>query len=177
MNDLAEDGATAAGGNETLDLEVGDSNTGTEAVLRGTFHLHRQGLTPGLRQTFLQGRKQKAESRNKVRRLKAESRSKASISAFCFLISDFCQNAAMSAEPLFTRRFFGLWLFAFITFFAAFQLLPVIPFRIIDLGGSKAAAGWFLSAYAFASALSAPFMGNLADHLGRKRMLMTAALL
>ena len=83
----------------------------------------------------------------------------------------------MSAEPLFTRRFFGLWLFAFITFFAAFQLLPAIPFRIIDLGGSKASAGWFLSAYAFASALSAPFMGNLADHLGRKRMLMTASLL
>ncbi|HEX9161248.1 MAG TPA: MFS transporter [Thermoanaerobaculia bacterium] len=80
-------------------------------------------------------------------------------------------------EPLFTRRFFGLWLFAFITFFAAFQLLPAIPFRIMQLGGSKAAAGWFLSAYAFASALSAPLMGNLADHLGRKRMLMTASLL
>ena len=80
-------------------------------------------------------------------------------------------------QPLFTRRFFGLWTFAFITFFAAFQLLPAIPFRILHLGGSKAAAGWFLSAYAFASALSAPLMGNLADHLGRKRMLMTASVL
>ena len=80
-------------------------------------------------------------------------------------------------DPLFTRRFFGLWLFAFITFFAAFQLLPAVPFRIINLGGTKAQAGWFLSTYAFASALSAPLMGNLADHIGRKRMLMTASLL
>lgn len=80
-------------------------------------------------------------------------------------------------EPLFTRRFFGLWLFAFITFFAAFQLLPAVPFRIMAIGGSKAQAGWFLSVYAFASALSAPLMGNLADHIGRKRMLMTASLL
>ena len=83
----------------------------------------------------------------------------------------------MSAEPLFTRRFLGLWLFAFITFFAAFQLLPTIPFRIMAIGGTKAQAGWFLSVYAFASAFSAPLMGNLADHVGRKRMLMTAALL
>ncbi len=79
--------------------------------------------------------------------------------------------------PLFTRRFFGLWLFAFITFFAAFQLLPAVPFRIMAIGGSKAQAGWFLSVYAFASALSAPLMGNLADHIGRKRMLMAASLL
>lgn len=83
----------------------------------------------------------------------------------------------MSAVPLFTRRFLGLWLFAFITFFAAFQLLPAVPFRIMAIGGTKAQAGWFLSVYAFASAFSAPLMGNLADHVGRKRMLMTAALL
>ncbi|HSP16467.1 MAG TPA: MFS transporter [Thermoanaerobaculia bacterium] len=83
----------------------------------------------------------------------------------------------MPVEPLITRRFLGLWVFAFITFFAAFQLLPAIPFRIIHLGGSKAQAGWFLSVYALASAFSAPLMGNLADHVGRKRMLMTASLL
>lgn len=82
-----------------------------------------------------------------------------------------------SRDALFTPRFFGLWIFAFVTFFVAFQLLPAIPFRILAIGGSKAAAGWFLSAYAFASALSAPLMGNLADHLGRKRMLMAASLL
>ena len=80
-------------------------------------------------------------------------------------------------DALFTRRFFGLWLFAFVTFFAAFQLLPAVPFRILQLGGSKAMAGWFLSVYTFASALSAPLMGNIADHVGRKRLLMAASFL
>ncbi len=83
----------------------------------------------------------------------------------------------MPVEPLFTRRFFGLWVFAFVTFFSAFQLLPVIPFRILQLGGSKAQAGWFLSVYTFASAFSAPVMGTVADHIGRKRMLMLASVL
>lgn len=78
-------------------------------------------------------------------------------------------------EALFTRRFAALWLFAFITFFSVLQLLPAIPFRIFELGGSKATAGWFLSVYTFASALSAPVMGTVADHIGRKRMLMMAS--
>ncbi len=80
-------------------------------------------------------------------------------------------------EPLLTPRFAGLWLFAFITFFSAFQLLPGIPLRILDLGGTTAEAGWFLSVYTFASAFSAPIMGSIADHVGRKRMLVTASLL
>ncbi len=80
-------------------------------------------------------------------------------------------------EPLFTRRFLSLWVFAFINFFSAFQLLPAIPFRILQLGGSKAEAGWFLSVYTFASAFAAPVMGTIADHVGRKRLLMTASFL
>ena len=80
-------------------------------------------------------------------------------------------------EPLLTPRFAGLWLFAFITFFSAFQLLPAIPFRILELGGSTAAAGWFLSVYTFASAFAAPVMGSIADHVGRRRMLVTASFL
>ena len=80
-------------------------------------------------------------------------------------------------EPLFTRRFLGLWVFAFITFFSAFQLLPAIPFRILQLGGSKAMAGLFLTVYTLASAISAPIMGTIADHVGRKRLLITASFL
>jgi MFS family permease len=80
-------------------------------------------------------------------------------------------------DDLFTPRFALLWLFAFITFFSAFQLLPAIPFRILELGGSTAAAGSFLSVYTFASAFAAPVMGSIADHLGRKRVLVTASLL
>jgi MFS family permease len=81
------------------------------------------------------------------------------------------------AEPLFTPRFAALWFFQFATFFSAFQLFPVIPFRILDLGGSKAAAGSFLAVYTFASAFAAPVMGTIADHVGRRRMLIVASML
>jgi predicted MFS family arabinose efflux permease len=80
-------------------------------------------------------------------------------------------------DPLFTARFAGLWLFAFVTFFSAFQLLPVIPFRILELGGSTAAAGWFLTVYTCSSAFAAPVMGTIADHIGRRRLLIIASLL
>src|SRR4051812_3323165 len=86
-------------------------------------------------------------------------------------------SPATAREPLFTPRFFALWMYAFVTFFSAFQLLPAIPFRILELGGSKAEAGWFLSVYTFASAFAAPMMGSLADHFGRRRFLITASIL
>lgn len=80
-------------------------------------------------------------------------------------------------EPLFTPRFISLWLFSFVTFFSAFQLLPAIPFRIIELGGSTALAGSFLFVYTAASALAAPVMGTIADQVGRRRALITASIL
>lgn len=76
-----------------------------------------------------------------------------------------------------TRRFLALWFFQCATFFSAFQLLPVIPLRIVDLGGDKSTAGMFLFVYTLSSALAAPIMGTVADHIGRKRMLVTASLL
>ena len=81
------------------------------------------------------------------------------------------------SDRLFTPRFIALWLFQFLTFFGVFQLLPVIPLRIIDLGGSKAVAGLFLTVYTFASAFAAPVMGTIADHTGRRRMLVIASLM
>jgi MFS family permease len=81
------------------------------------------------------------------------------------------------SERLFTPRFLALCLFQFLTFFGVFQLLPVIPLRIIDLGGSKAAAGLFLTVYTFASAFAAPVMGTIADHTGRRRILLLASLM
>ena len=78
-------------------------------------------------------------------------------------------------ERLFTPRFIALCFFQFITFFSAFQLLPVIPLRIVDLGGGKAAAGTFLFVYTMASAFAAPMMGAIADQIGRRRMLVIAS--
>jgi MFS family permease len=80
-------------------------------------------------------------------------------------------------EPLFTPHFILLWCYAFVTFFSAFQLLPTFPLRILELGGSQAQAGWFLSVYTFASAFAAPLMGSIADRVGRRRMLITASIL
>lgn len=79
-------------------------------------------------------------------------------------------------EPLFTPRFISLWLFQFGTFFSAFQLFPVIPMRIMDLGATKATAGLFLFVYTLSSAFAAPVMGTLADSLGRRRMLIMASI-
>jgi MFS family permease len=81
------------------------------------------------------------------------------------------------AEPLFTRRFVSLWVFQCATFFAIFQLLPVIPIRIVELGGTKTTAGLFLFCYTVASGLFAPVMGTIADHIGRRRMLVLTSLL
>ena len=83
----------------------------------------------------------------------------------------------MSTEKLFTPRFATLWFFQFATFFAAFQLFPVIPFRILALGGSKAEAGSFLFVYTLASAFAAPMTGAIADRVGRKRVLILASAL
>jgi MFS family permease len=80
-------------------------------------------------------------------------------------------------DPLLTPAFAGLWVYAFVTFFSAFQLLPAIPFRILELGGSTAKAGWFLSVYTYTSAFSAPLMGSLADNIGRRRLLIAASIL
>jgi MFS family permease len=85
-------------------------------------------------------------------------------------------DAATERAPLFTPRFISLWLFQFGTFFSAFQLFPVIPLRIIELGGTKTAAGLFLFVYTLASAFAAPIMGSVADHFGRRRMLVTASI-
>jgi MFS family permease len=66
--------------------------------------------------------------------------------------------------------------FTFSVFLSAFQLLPVAPFHILDLGGSSIAAGMFLGLLTYASALSAPVTGALADRVGKRRMLLLASL-
>jgi MFS family permease len=79
-------------------------------------------------------------------------------------------------DPLFTPRFFVMCAFSFTVFLSAFQLLPTAPFRILDLGGSKFAAGMFLGFLTYASAFSAPLTGALADRIGKRRMLIACSL-
>src|SRR5215510_14415522 len=79
-------------------------------------------------------------------------------------------------DRLFTKHFFTMCGVTFTVFLSAFQLLPTAPFRIIDLGGSTFAAGLFLGFLTYASALSAPVTGALADRVGKRRMLIATSL-
>ncbi len=78
--------------------------------------------------------------------------------------------------PLFTGRFFLMFGFTFTVFLSAFQLLPTAPFHILDLGGSKTAAGLFLGFLTYSSAFSAPLTGALADRIGKRRLLVIGSL-
>lgn len=78
-------------------------------------------------------------------------------------------------EPLLTPRFFVMCGYTFMTFLSVFMLLPVAPFRILDLGGTKIAGGLFLGMLTYCSALSAPLTGAIADRIGKRRMLIICA--
>jgi MFS family permease len=78
--------------------------------------------------------------------------------------------------PLFSGRFFLMCGFTFTVFLSAFQLLPTAPFHILELGGSKFAAGLFLGLLTYSSAFSAPLTGGLADRVGKRRMLIVGSL-
>ncbi|MFP5379414.1 MAG: MFS transporter [Vicinamibacteria bacterium] len=81
----------------------------------------------------------------------------------------------MTSAPLFTPRFFLMCGFTFTVFLSAFQLLPTAPFRILALGGTAATAGLFLGFLTYASALTAPITGTLADRLGKRRILIVSS--
>jgi MFS family permease len=83
---------------------------------------------------------------------------------------------ASPGPALFTPRFFTMCGFTFTVFLSAFQLLPTVPIRILDQGGSTFVAGLFLGLLPYASALSAPFTGALADRIGKRRMLILTSL-
>jgi MFS family permease len=79
---------------------------------------------------------------------------------------------AAAPERLFTPRFFVMCGFTFTVFLSAFLLFPTAPFRILALG----AGAFFLGFLTYASALSAPFTGALADRIGTRRVLATCGL-
>jgi MFS family permease len=82
----------------------------------------------------------------------------------------------VTTDRLFTARFFLMCSFTVTVFLSVFQLIPVSPFHLRDLGGGPLASGLFLGFLTFASAWSAPFTGAFADRVGRRRTLVLASL-
>jgi MFS family permease len=69
-----------------------------------------------------------------------------------------------------------MWSYSFTVFLSAFQLLPTAPFHILALGGSHLQAGLFLGFLTYASAISAPITGAIADRYGKRRVLIIASM-
>jgi len=79
------------------------------------------------------------------------------------------------SERLFTPRFFVMCGFSFSVFLSVFQILPVAPFHILELGGSSFASGLFLGCLTYASAVTAPFTGAIGDRIGHRRVLVISS--
>lgn len=82
----------------------------------------------------------------------------------------------MTHPPLFTPRFFVMCAYTFTVFVSLFQLLPAAPYHVLALGGTTFAGGLFLGFLTYASALSAPFTGQVADRLGHRRVLIVVSI-
>ncbi len=82
----------------------------------------------------------------------------------------------MTDRPLWSRDFALVWAMTFLTFFAAFQLFPTVPFRLGELGLDLGARGRYMSLFTLGSAIGALVTGPLGDRLGARRMSMGCTL-
>lgn len=83
----------------------------------------------------------------------------------------------MAPSRLLTRPFRLTWAFYFCLFAVGYQLYPVMPLHLRDLGASLAQSGHFMALFMLGSGLGALFTGPLGDRLGPRRVMMGASLL
>jgi MFS family permease len=81
-----------------------------------------------------------------------------------------------SRRFLVSGPFVRLWCLSLAAGGAGFLLFPTAPLRLTGIGAPPSAAGSFLAALTFASAISAAFTGALGDRLGRRRVLSAAGI-
>jgi MFS family permease len=75
-----------------------------------------------------------------------------------------------------TAPFVLLWAFYFLVFAAGYQLFPVVPLHLRDMGASLAESGRFQTAFMLGSGFGSLFTGPLGDRLGQRRVLRVASL-
>lgn len=86
-------------------------------------------------------------------------------------------DAEESRRPGFlTAPFLVVCTFYFLVFAAGYQLFPVVPLHLRDLGASLAESGRFQTAFMLGSGFGALFTGPLGDRLGPRRVLRVATL-
>ncbi len=80
-------------------------------------------------------------------------------------------------EAIWTRPFTLALLATTSTFVGLFFLLPTLPPYALDLGASKAQAGWLVTLFTVPAVLARTLTGSYLDRGGRKRMLVSGLLL
>ncbi len=83
----------------------------------------------------------------------------------------------MASSRLLTRPFRLTWAFYFCLFAVGYQLYPVMPLHLRDLGASLAESGRFMALFMIGSGVGALFTGPLGDRLGPRRVMLGASLL
>ncbi|MCX6546893.1 MAG: hypothetical protein NTW40_02440, partial [Acidobacteria bacterium] len=76
------------------------------------------------------------------------------------------EAADLEQKGIFTGPFLILWAFYFLVFAAGYQLFPVVPLHLRDMGASLAESGRFQTAFMLGSGFGSLFTGPLGDRLG-----------
>jgi len=74
---------------------------------------------------------------------------------------------------LLTYNFAALFFSTYLMFFATDFFIPVLPFFVLEAGGSSADVGLLMGLFTFSSVVLRPFQGQRLNKIGRKKLLVT----